>query len=136
MEVEENARYSYQKEEKSSILATKLEAYQHSTFDNLAPPDLDYTYLTVKLSPLYDTFREELLNQYDYRNDYTEFSYLYTAIDPTPWQAEEAYQMHYGSGEPMNEYLIFWEDAILEINYDWTPTLEQMTITAENLHSN
>ena len=36
----------------------------------------------------------------------------------------------------MEEYLIFWEDAILEINYDWTPTLEQMTITAENLHSN
>ena len=136
MEVEENARYSYQKEENHSILASKLEAYQHSTFDNLVPPDLDYTYITVKFHPLYNTFREELLHQYDYRNDYTEDQYFFSLIDPTPWQAEEAYQLHYGSGEPMEEYLIFWEDAILEINYDWTPTLEQMTITAENLHSN
>ena len=136
MEVEENARYSCQKEENHSILGTKLEAYQHPTFDNLVPPDLDYTYITVKFSPLYDIFREELLNQYDYRNDYTEFRYLYTAIDPSPWQAEEAYQLYYGSGEPVDEYLIFWEDAMLEINYDWTPTTEQMTITAEKLHAN
>ena len=134
MEVEENARYSYNKEENHSILATKLQAYQHPTYDNMDPPDLDYTYFTVKFDPLYDTFREELLTQYDYRNDYTEYQYFYAAIDPTPWQAEEAYQLYWGSNEPMEEYLIFWEDSMLEINFDWTPTPEQMTIVAEKLN--
>ena len=102
--------------------------------DNLEPPDLDYTLIEVKFSPLYDTFREELLTQYEDRNDYTDHQYFFTLIDPGPWQAEEAYQLYWGSNEPMEEYLIFWEDSILEINFEWTPTQEQMTIVAEKLN--
>lgn len=134
MEVGEDARYSYLADRQSSFLASKLDASQYPTMDNLEPPDLDYTLIEVKFAPLYDTFREELLSQYDYRNDYTDHQYFFTIIDPSPWGAEEAYQLYWGSNEPMEEYLIFWEDSMLEINFDWTPTPEQMTIVAEKLN--
>ena len=134
MEVDSDARYSYLANRQSSFLASKLEASQYPTMDNLEPPDLDYTFIEVKFAPLYDTFREELLTQYEDRNDYTDHQYFFTLIDPEPWQAKEAYQLYWGSNEPMEEYLIFWEDSMLEISFDWTPTPEQMAIVAEKLN--
>ncbi|MBR5534450.1 MAG: DUF2812 domain-containing protein [Ruminiclostridium sp.] len=132
-EIEEDARYSYYAEEKSSFLAYKLEADQSPTLDNLDPPDLTYTLIEVKFSPLYDIFRKELLTQYEYRNEYTDYHYQFVPVDPSPWKAEEAYQLCYGA-DSMEEYLIFWEDTLLEIHYDWQPTPEQIAITAEKLH--
>ncbi|MBR3751898.1 MAG: hypothetical protein IKK50_02055, partial [Ruminiclostridium sp.] len=134
MEVDSDARYSYLANKQSSFLASKLDASQYPTMDNLEPPDLDYTLIEVKFSPLYDTFREELLSQYDYRNEHDiDDRHYYAAIDPELWGAQEAYQRCWGQ-DTMEEYLIFWEDAMLEINFDWTPTQEQMSIVAEKLN--
>ena len=136
MEVEENARYSYRKETYNSLFANKIEAYQSPTYDNMDPHDLSYTFIEVKFAPLYDTLRDELLTQYEYRNDYTDYPYYFAPMDPAPWQAKEAYQLYWGSNEPMEEYLVFWEDTMLNINHDWSPTPAQMTTTTEILHTN
>lgn len=135
MEVDRDARYSYLAERQNSFLAAKLEADQSPTMDNLNPPDLAYSLIEIKFAPLYDLFREELLTQYEDRNDYSDYAYYFAPIDPAPWQAEEAYQLYWGSGEPMDEYLVFWEDTLLQIDFDWTPTTEQMGIVAEKLQN-
>lgn len=53
-------------------------------------------------------------------------------IDPTPWGAEEAYQLHW-SDSILDTYLVCWETRILEIKFYWQPTGEQIQIAAERL---
>lgn len=56
----------------------------------------------------------------------------YFPIDAAPWQAEEAYQLHW-SDTTLDTYLICWPDQIVEIHFSWTPTPEQIAIVCEKL---
>lgn len=77
---------------------------------------LEYNLAQVKAGFLYDTFREEMLIVPKYLEN-GEFC----AIDPAPWGAEQAWQLH--DGEDFRSwYVLCYEDAILEIVPGWELT--------------
>lgn len=127
--------YSYYAEEQSSIFLTRVDAWQSPTMDHLEEPSLTYTLIEVKFSPVYDLCKDTLLSQYEDRNHASDLVDQYVAIDPGPWQAEAVYQ-HYMGEEPLDNYIVCWPDAFLEISLDWEPTEEQMSTIAERLHPN
>ncbi len=45
--------------------------------------------------------------------------------DASPWGADTAYQLFLG-GEPQERYLVCYENAIVEIDFDWDVTTAQM----------
>lgn len=97
--------------------------------------ELSYEITDVKLPQLYEFVKERLISQ---RQDevYEDFVFVdhYEPIDPTPWGAQEVYQLHWSDGV-MNTYLVCWESRIVEIKFYWTPTAQQITRAADILHS-
>lgn len=55
----------------------------------------------------------------------------YEPVDPAPWKALDAYRV-YWSGGYLNEYLVFYEDRILEIRFGWEPSKWQMAAAAKS----
>ena len=98
-------------------------------------PDLGYTLTIVKVPALYDLCKKTLLNQRRSAADKKGVIFIdhYEEIDAAPWLAEQAYQLHW-SESVLNQYLLCYEDRIIEIEFDWTPTEEQMQIVAEKLN--
>ena len=98
-------------------------------------PDLEYTITEVKLSSIYDFCKNSLLNakQDEIVDGHIDFYDHYEPVDPEPWDAEEAYRLYWGSGDFLDRYLLCYERRIVEIRFDWEPTVEQMGIVAERL---
>ena len=46
-------------------------------------------------------------------------------IDSFPWDANKVYQLFLG-GEPQNRYLVCYENAIVEIDFDFAVTAAQI----------
>ncbi|MBE6964127.1 MAG: DUF2812 domain-containing protein [Ruminococcaceae bacterium] len=120
----------------SSPLLTHIEAEQRPRMDALEQPDLEYEVVIVKADFLYDLCKNEYIDwlERDHDKRPEEFREEYRPVDPTPWGALEVYQ-RYGSGEPVNQFLICWPDRIAEIrlDWDWTVTEEMMTVIADGL---
>ena len=64
------------------------------------------------------------------------FKRVYLEQHPTPWEANEVYQLAYQDSGTLNSYLLCYDDRIIEIRFDWEPTVEQMAIVAEKLSGN
>lgn len=95
--------------------------------------DLSYKITDVKLPILYDFIKDRLLKEHqDEVHDDFVFEDHFEPIDPAPWGAEEVYQLHW-SDSIMNTYLVCWENRIVEIQFYWEPTQEQIQIAAEQL---
>lgn len=122
----------------SSPLLTHMEAVQRPRMDALDQPDLEYEVVIVKAPFLYDLCKQQYIDWVARDNDKLPPEHWdeYRPIDAVPWGAAEAYQ-RYGSGEPINQFLICWHDRIAEVHFDWDwdITPEMMTITAEKLKS-
>ena len=97
------------------------------------PEQLSYTVIDVKVPFLYDFLKQSIL---DSRQDIILEDYVhadhYESIDPTLWGAKEAYQAHF-SRSVLDEYLVCWDGRIVEINFRWDPTPEQIKIAGEKL---
>jgi hypothetical protein len=94
---------------------------------------LEYEITDVKLPYLYDFVKQSLINsRQDEVTDGYVFTDHYEAIDPAPWGADEAYQLHW-SGSVLDSYLVCWEGRIVEIKFYWTPTEAQIAKAAEIL---
>lgn len=129
----------YIKERRSdeSLLLGQFVMHQHPRYDeeHFQMPVLEYTITEVKLPFLYDFCKNSLLNAkkdkiVDGKIDFYEH---YESVDPTPWNAEEAYRLYWGSGNFVDQYLLCYEKRIVEITFDWEPTTEQTMIAAERL---
>lgn len=96
-------------------------------------PDLSYAITDIKVSPLRSYIRHAVLRsrQDEVHNDFI-FMDHYEPIDPSLWNADEAYQLHW-SDSVLNTYLVFWDDRIVEIKFYWDPTAEQIAKAAEIL---
>jgi len=98
---------------------------------------LRYSVIDIKVPFLYDFIKQSIL---DSRQDIVleeedrVFMDHYEPIDPTPWGAQAAYQAWF-SRSALNEYLLCWEDRIVEIKFYWEPTQEQIKTAAEILRS-
>ena len=95
--------------------------------------DLQYTIVDIKQSFLYDTIKQAMLKerQDEITEDYV-FINHYEPVDPQIGDASAAYQLHW-SDSILNTWLICWDDRIVEIQFYWEPTVEQIKIAAEKL---
>jgi hypothetical protein len=104
----------------SSPLLTHMEATQDPRMDALDVPDLQYEIVIVKVPFLYDLCKKQYIDWVERDNDKLPREYWdeYRLINPAPWGAAEVYQ-RYGSGEPINQFLVCWGDRMAEIRFDW-----------------
>ena len=130
--------YIRQSRESESIFLGQRVVDQWARFDaapSVKVPSLSYTLTIVKVPALYDWCRESVLNERE--DELTEDGSViirhYEEINAAPWLAKEAYQFHFSEGI-LNKYLLCYENRIVEIDFDWTPTEEQMKIVAEKLN--
>lgn len=97
-------------------------------------PEMKYTVTVVKIPAVYDLCKNSILNKRKdkVQDDGTVFIDHYEDIDAAPWLAEEAYQLHWSEGI-LYKYLLCYDDRLIEIEFDWEPTEEQMRIVSEKL---
>ena len=98
-------------------------------------PVLEYTLTEVKLPALYDLCKNSLLNAKKDKivDGSVDFYEHYEPVDPTPWNAEEAYRLYWSYGHFVDRYLLCYERRIVEITFGWEPTIEQIAIAADKL---
>ena len=94
-------------------------------------PQIEYTMTFVKIPALYEWCKDRLIyeredlwgiDERDYREE-----------DAENWGAKEAYRLYDPVYGAENWYLLCYEDVIVEINFDWEPTVEQMKTVGEKL---
>lgn len=131
-------RWSTQLTRKSSPLLTHIEANQRPRLGDGDLPDLSYEIVIVKAPFLYDLCKQDYIDWLERDNDKLPQEYWdeYRSANTAPWGAVEVYQ-RYGSGEPINQFLVCWPDRIAEIDFDWDwdITDELIAITAEKLRA-
>ena len=121
--------------DESSPLLHYTEARQRPRHDALAEPELSYRIAEVKAPWLYDFVRGLLLDDFSHNHGYPEDDpnwEEHRKIDPAPWGAEHAYQLILGD-EAHERYLLCFEDHIIEIDLDWTPTDHEKAVIADKL---
>ena len=131
--------YVRQRRSEESLLLGVLDVRQWPRFDDeqgRSYPDLEYTVTIIKAPFLYELCKDRLIYEKDetYNNDIPDgFKRVYLRIDPTPWDAVEAYQLAYQDTGAMQRYLICYEDRIIWISFDWEATDEHKAIVSEKL---
>lgn len=128
--------YSYEIiSDDSSPLLSRFEARQKTRYDALTEPEMQYCIVQVKFPLLYDWVLTEMLDEFDHNYAYPEDDPNWKedqSIDPSPWGAEEVYQLIL-DGEDQARYLLCYENVIIEIDLDWMPTAEQMATISQKL---
>ena len=122
-----------------SLFLDRQEVRCRTGFDQIEQvPWMDYTLVKLHVPFLYDACFQELCREKEERvATFEEGSGVhaqYVAVDPTPWGAEEAYQLNL-AGEFQQEYILCWKDRIVQLGADWDLTAEQMAIAGEKLTS-
>ena len=109
-----------------------LSASNHGLFRDKNEETYEHRGMTfVKIPAIYEMCRERLL--YEREELWGIGKQDYRAEDADAWGANEAYRLYdlvYGAE---NWYLLCYDDVIVEINFDWEPTAEQMKIAGEKL---
>lgn len=126
--------WSRQAQRSETILLTSTEYTQYPLSKDKTIPDLNYTVTQIKIPILYSFLQKGLLKarQDDKYDDGNVFTDHYEQVDAVPWGAKDAYQLHW-SDSILNHYLLFYENQIVEIQFEWEPTKEQMEIVAKKL---
>lgn len=117
-----------------SLLMGQLTMGQRIRFDIDDVPDepeLEYRIVKVKLPFLYPMCKERLL--YEQERLKHSHNLTYQEADPAPWAAEEAYRLWAPESGFTGQYLICYEDVLIELNLDWEPTEAQKEIVATQL---
>lgn len=127
--------WSTEADTQSTLLASRTEYTQRTRLgDRDAPPELDYDIVEVKFPFLRGFVEHGLLRSAERYNDprVPEFWEEYRPVDASVWNAERAYQSYWG-GDFHNQYLVCWPDRMVEIDFYWEPTPEQIAVAAEKL---
>lgn len=123
--------YSYYFKGDCSLLMEKYVARQDPHVGNLDLPSLRYVIVDVKLPWLHDECLEALLDQYagwEYTDVYGNVYHdEFIEVDAAPWGADAAYQGYNGE-YPETEYILCYGRRIVDVDFDWEPTAQQMKI--------
>lgn len=99
-------------------------------------PDLQYSITTIKVPFFYEWAKAQMYRGLDETND-TDIPVghrlVYKEVDASSWGANEVYQIFNEEGYSLNWYLLCYEDRIIDIRFDWEPTLEDMAIVNQKL---
>lgn len=141
LEIEElanvDAPWSKEAEHHETFLLSTTEYRQYVVLTEERPAfpedSLEYTVTEVKWDVLVEPIRRAVLNARQ-DEDYGDFVFTdhYEPIDPAPWHADAAYQLHW-SDSVMNSYLLFQGRRIIELQFFWEPTAAQLAAAAEKL---
>lgn len=121
-------QWSAQAKRTSSPLISRTEYRQMELGDGKLQ-NLEYTVTDIKVPALVPFCREALLSA---RQDKDGFTDHYEPIDPAPWKAEAAYQVHF-SDSVLNTYLLFRENRIVELRLYFEPDEAQTAVVADKL---
>lgn len=125
--------YSYRWTKNSSLLLSHSVARQQSFPDSYDAPQLDYEIVTVSIPMIFNSCLKDYLNKYNYNYDIPEENKRYfQRTDDQTWQADAVYQLYYDN-TASNEYIICWNNQIVNINFHDIPTLDQITTVIKKL---
>ena len=129
--------YSIYKTVNSSILIDHLAANQYRKFGTGDGSSLRYVVVDVKFGPLFDACLREYLAMYHNQKMTdifgNEFYGEFHPIDPDPWGADRAWQLH--RLEEETEYLLVYGNRIVNFDFSKEPTQEQMALVARILEN-
>ncbi len=94
-------------------------------------PYIEYTIIDIKVPFLYNTCKERMI--YEEENLYKELGHIYKRVDAEPWGAKEVYRMYYEEESESNQYLVCYDNVLLEIQFGFEVTEQQMRIVGEQL---
>lgn len=120
--------------DESTFLLRRSAMAQYPRFgaDNYAEiPALSYNLVTVKAHFLYDICKESLIRSRE--RLYPDDERYYVPADAAPWGAEEAYRLYESLFGLQNDYLLCYNNLLVEIRFNWEPAEEQMRIVSEKL---
>ncbi len=113
-----------------SLLLGQYTMYQYPRRDaeNTAGlPTLYYRLVTVKAPWLYDMCLRQLLQQGD------DGWNSYHPIDPAPWGADSAWELQGADGLSPWDYLLCYDDLLVELRLDFAPHAGQMAAVGQKL---
>lgn len=117
------------------LSSTEYRQYMVPTEERRELPEdnLEYTVTEVKWGALVEPLRRAVLCARQ-DEDYGDFVFTdhYEPVDPAPWHADAAYQLHW-SDSVMNHYLLFQGDRIIALQFFWEPTAAQLATAVEKL---
>lgn len=120
-----------------SLILGQLVMRQHPRFDAKDYsdiPQLEYIMTIVKIPALYDWCKEQVIY---WRESLRYVSpQEYRVEDANPWGANEVYRLYDLEYGAENFYLLCYDNFLVEIDFDWEPTTEQMAIVGEKLNGN
>ena len=130
-------RWSTEARVNSSFLLTHGIYSQRPRMDESRDlPDLEYETVTVTSRFLYDLCKKDFISWVERDNDKLPREHWdeYRLIDAPAWGGSEVYQRYY-SGEPVNQFLVCWQDRMAEVKFDWdwAVTEDMMSTAAEAL---
>lgn len=121
----------------TSLLLGQLVMHQRPRFDadNYKDiPQLEYTMTIVRFPALYGKCKEILIH--DKENTHWGKEREYKSEEAEPWGANEVYRLYDLEYGAKNDYLLCYDNLIVEISFDWEPTEAQMAIVGEKLNGN
>ena len=122
-----------------SLLLGQFHMDQHARDGALGAseaPEMEYTITLIKAPFLYEMCKNQLITTQNktYNIGISEGEKnIYEPCSPTAWGAEEAYRLISQETGALNSYMLCYEDRIVQIEFSWTPTDEQMEKVAERL---
>lgn len=118
--------YMAERIQSKSVFLEQFETWQYpkndDDYENL--PYMRYEITFVKFQSLYNICKDAIVNQ-KYKT--------YQKIDAKPWSANEAYQLVFDDGTSENEYILCYDDKIIEIYFEWSPTEQQKQIIYQKI---
>ena len=112
-----------------SIFMSSHNAYQRPKIGDFEQYGLEYTLVKVKVPFLYNIAYRNMLKDFVNNRGMTEDDEFYERAVEVPaseWGAQKAYQLYKGEDYASSEYLLCYEDSIIEFNPDM-----EMEITKE-----
>ena len=100
-------------------------------------PDLQYTITTVKSPIIYEWVKDQMywdMDESDDKDIPVGHRLVLKEQDPAPWGAKEVYRLYQEEGWYMNWYLLCYDDWIIDIRFDWEPTVDDMSIVKQKLN--
>ncbi len=119
--------YSYEKEIASSFFLAKSNYRQNALPAKDAPVEIEYDILEPQFDFVYHLAKNHLLEIPHWRENMS-----FETIDNNMFDTKEAYERYY-ENTPTGEYILFFEDKIIELNMEKLPTTKQISIIKEKL---
>lgn len=126
-------RYITQISGGKAVLLGKYEIrqYARSGDSDARLPGLEYTVTVVKARFMYDFCKNHLIkNKDETEGGKVIFADHYEKTDASEWGANEAYR-RYRSANYVNQYILCYDNYIVEIKFDWEPTASQKSIVGD-----